>query len=159
MATVKLFPYDITNDFLNNILNLSAINIIYGDKITKQFKNLLDTAVISLDTQQKILNTVTDILESPTTDEKTTAELNEQVKNVTVNIANEDTIEDIKRKYGDYNARWLPSDSDNPSITHEEFYFKIFKVSKGLYDKNYGAYVIAGERPNCKCGMEILNEE
>ena len=50
-------------------------------------------------------------------------------------------------------ARWLPSRSGNASLDHIRNYYKIFYLDEGIDGE------LPGERPNCKCGYELVKED
>jgi hypothetical protein len=56
----------------------------------------------------------------------------------------------IKENYSGESYEWLPSDADNPDPEHQLNYGKIFQVGVGE---------MPGDRPGCKCGMNILVNE
>lgn len=57
---------------------------------------------------------------------------------------------EIRSKYGDEFAEWLPSDAEEPDPEHQLNYGKVFKISEGIRGE------IPGERIGCRCGMRIL---
>jgi hypothetical protein len=55
--------------------------------------------------------------------------------------------EGIKDKYSGEKYRWLASDAEEPDPEHQLNYGKVFTVGEGE---------MPGERPGCRCGLEIL---
>ena len=47
---------------------------------------------------------------------------------------------------------WLPSDSGNPSFDHMQYYGMEFSLESGAD----GNGLLPGERPNCQCGMQLV---
>ncbi len=59
----------------------------------------------------------------------------------------------IQKKYGGKQARWLPSDAEEPRPEHQKNYGKIYIIGEGIDG------VEPGDEPGCKCGIEILVDE
>lgn len=58
--------------------------------------------------------------------------------------------QEIRGKYLGESYRWLPSDADEPDPEHQLNYGKVFQIDEGE---------MPGDRPGCRCGMEILVED
>jgi hypothetical protein len=58
--------------------------------------------------------------------------------------------QEISKKYEGEKYIWLPSDAEEPDPEHQLNYGKEFIVGVGE---------MPGERPGCKCGMEILTTD
>lgn len=58
--------------------------------------------------------------------------------------------QEIRGKYYGERYRWLPSDADEPDPEHQLNYGKVFQIDEGE---------MPGDRPGCRCGMEILVED
>lgn len=59
----------------------------------------------------------------------------------------------IKDKYRGQQARWLPSDADEPRPEHQANYGKVYTIGEGIDG------VEPGDEWGCKCGVEILTDE
>ncbi len=59
----------------------------------------------------------------------------------------------IKEKYRGQQARWLPSDAEEPRPEHQANYGKVYTIGEGING------VEPGDEPGCKCGVEILVNE
>lgn len=49
-------------------------------------------------------------------------------------------------------AKWLPSGSNTPSLSHIENYGEIFDLDSGIDGE------LPAQRPNCQCGFSIIKE-
>lgn len=58
--------------------------------------------------------------------------------------------QEIKASYSGETYTWLPSDADEPDPEHQLNYGKVFVIGEGE---------MPGERPGCRCGMEIHVKE
>lgn len=61
--------------------------------------------------------------------------------------------EEIKQKYRGEKARWLPSDAEEPRPEHQLYYGKVYTIGEGING------VEPGDKPGCKCGVEILTQD
>ena len=112
-------------------------------KTLRGYKERVAKAVVDAGFDRKAGSAVkTEILDDP-------KQLIQRVQNEVVFQVHEQ----IKQRYAGQQARWLPSDADEPRPEHQANYGKIYIIGEGIDG------VEPGDEIGCKCGVEILVNE
>ena len=109
--------------FKGSVLTTDEINQMLLD-VKKQHKEIEESSV---DLKQKQYYAITSLVSSTITKE-------------------------VAKENKSNKAKWLPSGSSNPSLSHIENYGEIFDLDEGIDGE------LPAQRPNCQCGFSIIKE-
>jgi hypothetical protein len=144
----KIAPKAKIKKLVNENASLKKVALNFVDRAPDALKGAIDKDDVTK-TTLKVLKSYRERFKDPAEKEailKDPALLIQRVQNEVI----EQVKESIRENYKGERYVWLPSDADEPDPEHQAFYGQEFTIGRGE---------MPGDRPGCRCGMEILVDE